>query len=104
MFAVLSFKAKKRVNYYKISFTEYIIFIYFNNNRYKDGKEINADARVKISRDSYRTEDYSLSLTICQPKDAGTYEVRALNSIGESQSQCKVLILSKYKSNVAQNN
>ncbi|XP_020716206.1 obscurin isoform X3 [Ceratitis capitata] len=62
---------------------------------YKDGKEINADARVKISRDSYRTEDYSLSLTICQPKDAGTYEVRALNSIGESQSQCKVLILNE---------
>ncbi|XP_036332219.1 obscurin [Rhagoletis pomonella] len=60
---------------------------------FKDGQEIEADARVKISRDSYRSEDYFLSLTICQPKDAGTYEVKALNSIGESQSQCKVLIL-----------
>ncbi|XP_017473444.1 PREDICTED: muscle M-line assembly protein unc-89-like [Rhagoletis zephyria] len=62
---------------------------------FKDGQEIEADARVKISRDSYRSEDYFLSLTICQPKDAGTYEVKALNSIGESQSQCKVLILNE---------
>ncbi|XP_054736972.1 obscurin isoform X2 [Anastrepha obliqua] len=60
---------------------------------FKDGSEVQADGRVKIARDSYRTEDYSLSLTICQPKDAGTYEVKAINSIGESQSQCKVLVL-----------
>ncbi|XP_049307131.1 obscurin isoform X3 [Bactrocera dorsalis] len=60
---------------------------------FKDGQEISADARVKISRDSYRTEDYSLSLTICKPTDAGTYEVRALNAIGDSQSQCKVIVL-----------
>uniref|UniRef100_A0A0K8U7P3 Muscle M-line assembly protein unc-89 n=2 Tax=Bactrocera latifrons TaxID=174628 RepID=A0A0K8U7P3_BACLA len=60
---------------------------------FKDGQEISADARVKISRDSYRTEDYSLSLTICKPTDAGTYEVRALNAIGDSQSQCNVIVL-----------
>ncbi|XP_054088791.1 obscurin [Zeugodacus cucurbitae] len=62
---------------------------------FKDGQEISADARVKISRDSYRTEDYNLSLTICKPKDAGTYEVKALNAIGESQSQCKVIVLNE---------
>ncbi|XP_067629054.1 obscurin isoform X3 [Eurosta solidaginis] len=61
----------------------------------KDGVEIAADARVKVSRDSYRTEDYYLTLTICQPKDAGNYEVKALNSIGESHSICKVLVLNE---------
>ncbi|XP_069964240.1 obscurin isoform X3 [Bactrocera oleae] len=64
---------------------------------FKNGQQISADACVKISRDSYRTEDYSLSLTICKPTDAGTYEVRALNAIGESQSQCKVIVLNELK-------
>lgn len=64
--------------------------------RFKDGHEISADARIKISRDSQRIENYYMTLNLARTEDAGTYEMKATNFIGETTSTCKVAVLSKY--------
>lgn len=63
---------------------------------YKDGQEVSADARVKISRDSKRLENYDLTVTLLKNEDAGTYEVRARNVLGHVSSKSKVIVLSEY--------
>lgn len=63
---------------------------------FHNGQECSADARIKIIRDSYHSETYSMTVNICKPEDAGAYEIRALNNVGESTSTCQVVILSKY--------
>ncbi|XP_023037819.2 obscurin isoform X1 [Drosophila willistoni] len=60
---------------------------------FKDGHEIYEDARIKISRDSQRIENYYLTLNLAKTEDAGTYEVKAANFIGETTSTCKVVVL-----------
>uniref|UniRef100_A0A1A9ZZH6 Obscurin n=1 Tax=Glossina pallidipes TaxID=7398 RepID=A0A1A9ZZH6_GLOPL len=62
---------------------------------FKNGQECKADAHIKITRDSYHTESYYMTLNICKTDDAGNYEVRAKNTIGESTSSCQVTILTK---------
>lgn len=64
--------------------------------RYKNGKEVSADARLKIMRDSKRSESYWLSLTIVKEQDAGEYEVRATNILGSVESKSIVTVVSKY--------
>lgn len=64
---------------------------------FKNGQECKADAHIKITRDSYHTESYYMTLNICKTDDAGNYEVRAKNTIGESTSSCQVTILSELK-------
>jgi len=63
--------------------------------RFKDGHEIYEDARIKISRDTQRIENYYLTLNLARTEDAGTYEMKATNFIGETTSTCKVAVLSK---------
>lgn len=70
------------------------VFCIFTS-RFKNGHEIHEDARIKIKRDSQRIENYYLTLNLAKSEDAGTYEVKATNFIGETTSSCKVLVLSK---------
>lgn len=63
---------------------------------YKDGKEVTADARIKITRDSQRKESYDLTVTLLKGSDGGLYEVRAENELGYVISKSKVIVLSKY--------
>ncbi|XP_033299533.1 obscurin isoform X7 [Bombus bifarius] len=60
---------------------------------YKDGKEVSTDARIKITRDSKRQENYDLTVTLVKGSDAGIYEVRAENELGYVTSKSKVMIL-----------
>lgn len=62
---------------------------------YKDGQEISADARIKISRDSHRSESYYMTLNLCKVSDAGIYQVRAMNKEGYNMSKAEVAVLTK---------
>lgn len=66
---------------------------------YKDGKQVDAsaDARIKISRDTKRKENYDLTLTLIKGSDGGVYEVRAENELGQVSCKSKVIILSKFE-------
>lgn len=63
---------------------------------YKDGEEVSADARIKITRDSHRKESYDLTVTLLKGSDGGVYEVRAENELGYVTSKSKVIVLSEY--------
>ncbi|XP_070156196.1 obscurin isoform X8 [Polyergus mexicanus] len=60
---------------------------------YKDGEEVTADARIKITRDSQRKESYDLTVTLLKGSDGGLYEVRAENELGYVTSKSKVIVL-----------
>lgn len=74
----------------------FTLISYLTNFRFKNGHEIHEDARIKITRDTQRIENYYLTLNLAKVEDAGTYEVKAANFIGETTSSCKVQVLSKY--------
>ncbi|XP_011159693.1 obscurin isoform X7 [Solenopsis invicta] len=60
---------------------------------YKDGDEVSADARIKITRDSQRNESYDLTVTLLKGSDGGLYEVRAENELGYVSSKSKVIVM-----------
>ncbi|XP_057331169.1 obscurin-like isoform X7 [Microplitis mediator] len=60
---------------------------------FKDGKEVSADARIIITRDSKRQENYDLTVNLLKGSDGGVYEVRATNEMGYVSSKSKVIIL-----------
>ncbi|XP_063991065.1 obscurin isoform X7 [Diachasmimorpha longicaudata] len=60
---------------------------------FKDGKEVSADARIKITRDSQRKESYDLTLNLLKGSDGGTYEVRAENEMGSVTCKSKIIVL-----------
>ncbi|XP_035730756.1 obscurin-like isoform X5 [Vespa mandarinia] len=62
---------------------------------YKDGQEVSADARIKITRDKQRKESYDLTVTLVKGSDGGAYEVRAENELGMVLSKSKVIVLTK---------
>ncbi|XP_075215544.1 obscurin isoform X3 [Lycorma delicatula] len=62
---------------------------------YKNGQEVSGDAHIKISRDSKRVENYSLTFTLIKPEDGGEYEVRASNEMGTTVSQSTVTVHTK---------
>lgn len=62
---------------------------------FKDGQEVSADARIKITRDSKRKESYDLTVTLVKGSDGGVYEVRAENELGYVTSKSKVIVMSK---------
>ncbi|XP_035445105.2 obscurin isoform X5 [Spodoptera frugiperda] len=62
---------------------------------YKDGKEVNTDARIKIERDTKRLENYHLSVTLVKEEDGGEYEVRAENEFGSVSSKSTVTVHSR---------
>ncbi|XP_008556916.1 obscurin isoform X5 [Microplitis demolitor] len=67
---------------------------------FKDGKEVSADARIIITRDSKRQENYDLTVNLLKGSDGGTYEVRATNEMGYVSSKSKVIILTKTEETV----
>ncbi|CAK9822500.1 Unc-89 [Anthophora retusa] len=67
---------------------------------YKDGQEVSADARIKITRDSKRQESYDLTVTLVKGSDAGVYEVRAENELGYVTSKSKIIVMTKTEENV----
>ncbi|XP_067207809.1 obscurin isoform X2 [Linepithema humile] len=62
---------------------------------YKDGEEVTADARIKITRDSQRNESYDLTVTLLKGSDGGLYEVRAENELGYVTSKSKVIVMTE---------
>ncbi|XP_014485518.1 PREDICTED: muscle M-line assembly protein unc-89-like isoform X3 [Dinoponera quadriceps] len=67
---------------------------------YKDGEEVSADARIKITRDSQRKESYDLTVTLLKGSDGGLYEVRAENALGYVTSKSKVIVLTETEDKV----
>ncbi|XP_034177401.2 obscurin isoform X2 [Osmia lignaria lignaria] len=67
---------------------------------FKDGKEVSADARIKITRDSKRRESYDLTVTLVKGSDGGVYEVRAENELGYVTSKSKVIVMTKTEESV----
>nr|XP_031831778.1 obscurin isoform X2 [Nomia melanderi] len=67
---------------------------------YKDGQEVSADARIKITRDSKRQENYDLTVTLVKGSDGGVYEVRAENELGYVTSKSKVIVMTKTEESV----
>ncbi|KAG7203298.1 hypothetical protein KM043_010391 [Ampulex compressa] len=67
---------------------------------YKDGQEVTADARIKITRDSKRKESYDLTVTLIKGSDGGVYEVRAENELGYVTSKSKVIVMTKTEESV----
>ena len=63
----------------------------------KDGQEIHTDTRIKISRDSKRTESYSMTLNLTKGSDSGDYEIKATNTLGTSSSKSRVVVQSECK-------
>ncbi|XP_024939523.1 obscurin isoform X4 [Cephus cinctus] len=62
---------------------------------FKDGQEVSADAKIKITRDTQRRESYDLTLNLVKGSDGGVYEVRAENEMGSVSSKSKVTVLTK---------
>ncbi|XP_059609271.1 obscurin isoform X5 [Phlebotomus argentipes] len=60
---------------------------------YKDGQEVRADARIKISRDSQRLESYWLTLNLVKEADAGEYEVKVSNPLGVVETRSQVTVI-----------
>ena len=61
----------------------------------KDGQEVHSDTRIKITRDSHRSETYSLTLNIVKGSDSGDYEIKATNFLGTSTSKSRVVVQSE---------
>lgn len=62
---------------------------------FKDGQEVRADARIKIQRDSQRSETYNLTLNLIKREEAGIYELKASNTLGTAVSKSVVTVHSK---------
>ena len=61
---------------------------------FKDGNEVSADARIKISKDA--SGSYSLALEKCTTQDQGSYEVRFTNALGEVSASCTLSVDCKF--------
>ncbi|CAG9132454.1 unnamed protein product [Plutella xylostella] len=62
---------------------------------FKDGKEVNVDARIKIERDTQRLENYHLTVNLVKEEDGGEYEVRAENEMGSVSCKSTVTVHTK---------
>lgn len=63
---------------------------------FKDGQEVRSDARIRIQRDSQRSETYNLTLNLIEREQAGLYEMKASNTLGTAVSKSLVIVNSKY--------
>lgn len=64
---------------------------------YRDGQEVRSDARIKIQRDSQRSETYNLTLNLIKREEAGLYEMKASNTLGTAVCKSVVTVNSKYR-------
>lgn len=62
----------------------------------KNGKEVSADARIKITRDSHRHESFNLTADLVKFEDRGEYEVIVQNCYGTVSSKSTVTVQSKF--------
>lgn len=62
----------------------------------RNGREVSADARIKISRDTQRQETYNLAVNLIKYEEQGEYEVIVTNSLGTVSSKSYVTVHSKY--------
>jgi hypothetical protein len=58
--------------------------------RYHNGKEVNADARIKITKKS--SETYNLSFNVIKYEDAGEWSFKAENEVGEVWTKTTVIV------------
>lgn len=62
----------------------------------RNGKEVSADARIKISRDKKRHETYNLDVNLIKYEEGGEYEIIVTNALGTVSSKSYVTVQSKY--------
>lgn len=62
----------------------------------QNGREVSADARIKITRDSHRNETYHLAVDLIKYEEQGEYEVIVTNSLGTVSSKSTVTVQSKF--------
>ncbi|KAG4067668.1 hypothetical protein HA402_005440 [Bradysia odoriphaga] len=60
---------------------------------YKDGQEVQTNARIKITRDCARSETYNLTLNLIKRDEAGDYEVKASNTMGTASTKSHVTVI-----------
>ncbi|XP_063930937.1 obscurin isoform X4 [Zophobas morio] len=58
----------------------------------RNGREVSADARIKISRDTQRQENYNLAVNLIKYEEQGEYEVVVTNSLGTVSSKSYVTV------------
>ncbi|KAK9877930.1 hypothetical protein WA026_020153 [Henosepilachna vigintioctopunctata] len=58
----------------------------------RNGREVNADARIKITRDSKRNETYNLDVSLIKYEEQGEYEVYITNELGTVSSKSHVTV------------
>lgn len=63
----------------------------------RNGREVSADARIKISRDVQRQESYHLAVDLIKYEEQGEYEVIVTNSLGTVSSKSTVTVQSKFR-------
>lgn len=63
---------------------------------FKNGNDVSADARIKITRDNQRNETYNLTVDLVKYEDGGEYEVIVTNVLGSVSSKSTVTVHSKY--------
>lgn len=61
----------------------------------RNGREVSADARIKITRDTKRHETYNLAVNLIKYEEQGEYEVIVTNSLGTVSSKSYVTVQSK---------
>ncbi|XP_064214157.1 obscurin isoform X3 [Tribolium castaneum] len=58
----------------------------------RNGREVSADARIKISRDTQRHETFNLAVNLIKYEEEGEYEVVVTNSMGTVSSKSYVTV------------
>ncbi|XP_023017381.2 obscurin isoform X4 [Leptinotarsa decemlineata] len=58
----------------------------------RNGREVSADARIKISRDTQRHETYNLDVNLIKYEEQGEYEVIVTNTLGTVSSKSFVTV------------
>ncbi|CAH1967601.1 unnamed protein product [Acanthoscelides obtectus] len=58
----------------------------------RNGREVSADARIKISRDTKRHETFNLAVNLIKYEEQGEYEVVVTNSLGTVSSKSFVTV------------
>ncbi|CAH1108368.1 unnamed protein product [Psylliodes chrysocephalus] len=58
----------------------------------RNGREVSADARIKISRDTHRHETFNLAVNLIKYEEQGEYEVIVTNALGTVSSKSIVTV------------
>lgn len=61
----------------------------------RNGSDVSADARIKITRSKHREEVYNLTLDLIKGEDCGDFQVTAENKMGKVVSSTRVTVSSE---------